>query len=63
VSLTPAQCTTAWYFFAVAALLVQTLLGGATAHYLGLMPRLAVFGADVAPASGRRAPGTAPNRA
>jgi nitric oxide reductase subunit B len=34
VSLTPAQRSTAWYFFAVAALfLVQTLLGGATAHY------------------------------
>ncbi|MHB1423745.1 MAG: nitric-oxide reductase large subunit [Gemmataceae bacterium] len=34
VSLTPAQRSTAWYFFVVAALfLVQTLLGGATAHY------------------------------
>ncbi len=34
VLLTPAQRSTAWYFFAVAALfLVQTLLGGATAHY------------------------------
>ena len=34
VPLTPAQRSTAWYFFAVAALfLVQTLLGGATAHY------------------------------
>jgi nitric oxide reductase subunit B len=34
VSLTPAQRSTAWYFFAVAVLfLVQTLLGGATAHY------------------------------
>ena len=34
ISLTPAQRTTAWYFFVVAALfLVQTLLGGATAHY------------------------------
>src|SRR5499427_7912540 len=34
VSLTPAQRSTAWYFFAVAALfLAQTLLGGATAHY------------------------------
>jgi nitric oxide reductase subunit B len=34
VSLTAAQRSTAWYFFAVAALfLVQTLLGGATAHY------------------------------
>ena len=32
--LTPAQRSTAWYFFVVAALfLVQTLLGGATAHY------------------------------
>jgi nitric oxide reductase subunit B len=34
VALTPAQRSTAWYFFAVAALfLMQTLLGGATAHY------------------------------
>jgi nitric oxide reductase subunit B len=34
VLLTPAQRSTAWYFFVVAALfLVQTLLGGATAHY------------------------------
>lgn len=34
VPLTPAQRSTAGYFFAVAALLlVQTLLGGATAHY------------------------------
>ncbi len=34
VPLTPAQRSTAWYFFIVAALfLVQTLLGGATAHY------------------------------
>jgi nitric oxide reductase subunit B len=34
VSLTPAQRSTAWYFFAVAALLLaQTVLGGATAHY------------------------------
>ncbi|HEY7422673.1 MAG TPA: cbb3-type cytochrome c oxidase subunit I [Gemmataceae bacterium] len=34
VPLTPAQRSTAWYFFAVAALFfVQTLLGGATAHY------------------------------
>jgi nitric oxide reductase subunit B len=34
ISLTPAQRATAWYFFIVAALfLVQTLLGGATAHY------------------------------
>ena len=34
VSLTPAQRTTAWYFLIVAALFcVQTLLGGATAHY------------------------------
>lgn len=34
VPLTPAQRSTAWYFFVVAALfLVQTLLGGATAHY------------------------------
>jgi nitric oxide reductase subunit B len=34
VALTPAQRSTAWYFFVVAALfLVQTLLGGATAHY------------------------------
>jgi nitric oxide reductase subunit B len=34
VALTPAQRATAWYFFVVAALfLVQTLLGGATAHY------------------------------
>jgi nitric oxide reductase subunit B len=34
VALTPAQRSTAWYFFAVAALfLAQTLLGGATAHY------------------------------
>jgi nitric oxide reductase subunit B len=34
VALTPAQRATAWYFFIVAALfLVQTLLGGATAHY------------------------------
>lgn len=33
VFLTPAQQSTAWYFFAVASLfLVQTLLGGATAH-------------------------------
>ena len=32
--LTPAQRSTAWYFLVVAALfLVQTLLGGATAHY------------------------------
>jgi nitric oxide reductase subunit B len=34
VPLTPAQRSTSWYFLAVAALfLVQTLLGGATAHY------------------------------
>ena len=34
VGMTPAQRATAWYFFVVAALfLVQTLLGGATAHY------------------------------
>ena len=34
ISLTPAQRATAWYFVVVAALfLVQTLLGGATAHY------------------------------
>jgi nitric oxide reductase subunit B len=34
VALTPAQRATGWYFLAVAALLlVQTLLGGATAHY------------------------------
>ena len=34
ISLTPAQRATAWYFAVVAALfLVQTLLGGATAHY------------------------------
>lgn len=34
VPLTPAQRSTAWYWLAVAALLlVQTLLGGATAHY------------------------------
>jgi nitric oxide reductase subunit B len=34
VPLTPAQRSTAWYFFTVAALfLIQTLLGGATAHY------------------------------
>jgi nitric oxide reductase subunit B len=34
VPLTPAQRSTAWYFFVVAALLLsQTLLGGATAHY------------------------------
>ncbi|MGH7225405.1 MAG: nitric-oxide reductase large subunit, partial [Gemmataceae bacterium] len=34
VPLTPAQQSTAWYFFIVASLfLVQTLLGGATAHY------------------------------
>src|SRR5215468_3602464 len=34
VALTPAQHATGWYFLAVAALLlVQTLLGGATAHY------------------------------
>lgn len=34
VLLTPAQRSTAWYFLAVAALfLIQTLLGGATAHY------------------------------
>lgn len=34
VPLTPAQRSTAWYFFVVAALfLVQTFLGGATAHY------------------------------
>jgi sterol desaturase/sphingolipid hydroxylase (fatty acid hydroxylase superfamily) len=34
VPLTPAQRATAWFFFAVAALLLaQTLLGGATAHY------------------------------
>ena len=33
VPLTPAQRSTAWYFFVVAALFfVQTLLGGATAH-------------------------------
>src|SRR6516162_2685651 len=34
VPLTPAQRSTAWYWFAVTALLlVQTLLGGATTHY------------------------------
>ena len=34
VPLTPAQRSTSWYFLVVAALfLVQTLLGGATAHY------------------------------
>src|SRR5262249_54821862 len=34
ISLTPGQRATAWYFAVVAALfLVQTLLGGATAHY------------------------------
>ncbi len=34
VPLTPAQRSTAWYFLAVASLfLIQTLLGGATAHY------------------------------
>ncbi len=34
VPLTPAQRSTAWYFFIVAALLLaQTLLGGANAHY------------------------------
>jgi nitric oxide reductase subunit B len=34
VPLTPAQRSTAWYFFVVATLLfMQTLLGGATAHY------------------------------
>jgi nitric oxide reductase subunit B len=34
VPLTPAQRSTAWYFFVVAVLfLTQTLLGGATAHY------------------------------
>jgi nitric oxide reductase subunit B len=34
VVLTPAQRSTAWFFLAVAVLfLVQTLLGGATAHY------------------------------
>ena len=34
VGMTPAQRATAWYFFIVASLfLVQTLLGGATAHY------------------------------
>ena len=34
VPLTPGQRSTAWYFFVVASLfLVQTLLGGATAHY------------------------------
>lgn len=34
VPLTPAQRSTSWYFMTVAALfLVQTLLGGATAHY------------------------------
>jgi len=34
VALTPAQRSTAWYFFAVAGLfLVQNLLGGANAHY------------------------------
>jgi nitric oxide reductase subunit B len=34
VTLTPAQRSTAWFFLAVAGLLfVQTLLGGATAHY------------------------------
>jgi nitric oxide reductase subunit B len=34
VALTPGQRSTAWYFFAVAALLLaQNLLGGATAHY------------------------------
>ena len=34
VPLSPAQRSTAWFFFAVAALLLaQTLLGGATAHY------------------------------
>lgn len=34
VTLTPAQRTTAWFFFTVASLfLVQTLLGGATAHF------------------------------
>lgn len=34
VPLTPAQRSTSWYYFVVAALFfVQTLLGGATAHY------------------------------
>ena len=34
VALTPGQRATAWYFFIVSALfLVQTLLGGVTAHY------------------------------
>lgn len=34
VALTPAQQTTSWYFFTVTALfLLQTLLGGAAAHY------------------------------
>jgi nitric oxide reductase subunit B len=34
VPLTPAQRSTSWYFLTIAALLlVQTLLGGATAHY------------------------------
>jgi nitric oxide reductase subunit B len=34
VPLTPAQRSTAWYFFVVSALLLaQTLLGGANAHY------------------------------
>jgi nitric oxide reductase subunit B len=34
VAVTPAQRATGWFFFTVAALLlVQTLLGGATAHY------------------------------
>src|SRR6516164_5273313 len=34
VALTPAQRSTSWYLLIVAALfLVQTLLGGATAHY------------------------------
>jgi nitric oxide reductase subunit B len=34
IGVTPAQGATAWYFFVVAALFfVQTLLGGATAHY------------------------------
>jgi nitric oxide reductase subunit B len=48
VALTPAQRSTAWYFFAVAALLLaQNLLGGATAHYHA--ENGSFFGLDLAP--------------
>lgn len=47
VPLTPGQRSTAWYFLAVASLfLIQTLLGGATAHYHAETG--AFFGLDLA---------------